>query len=75
MSSDVQLSVLFQAINALGVVGILGFLVVAFYRGDLVAKTMLDRILAVYEKQLADLTERILERLEIALRGSGIKRG
>ncbi|MEK6222936.1 MAG: hypothetical protein N2D54_11880 [Chloroflexota bacterium] len=74
MSNDAQLSVLFQAINALGVVGILGFLVVAFYRGDLVAKTMLDRILAVYEKQLADLTERILERLEIALRASGVKR-
>ncbi len=47
MNSDSQLSVLFQAINALGVVGILGFLVVAFYRGDLVAKSLLDRILAV----------------------------
>ena len=54
MNSDTQLSVLFQAINALGVVGILGFLVVAFYRGDLVAKSLLDRILAVYEQQLAD---------------------
>lgn len=67
MSNDAQLSVLFQAINALGVVGILGFMVVAFYRGDLVAKTMLDRILAIYEQQLADMTERILERLDIAL--------
>ena len=71
MNSDSQLSVLFQAINALGVVGILGFLVVAFYRGDLVAKSLLDRILAVYEQQLADMTERILERLEIALRRGG----
>ena len=71
MNSDSQLSVLFQAINALGVVGILGFLVVAFYRGDLVAKSLLDRILAVYEHQLADMTECILERLEIALRRGG----
>lgn len=69
MNSESQLSVLFQAINALGVVGILGFMVIAFYRGDLVAKSMLDRILAVYEQQLAAMTERILERLDNALRG------
>ena len=71
MNSGSQLSVLFQAINALGVVGILGFMVIAFYRGDLVAKSMLDRILAVYEQQLAAMTERILERLDNALRGVG----
>lgn len=65
-----SLNILFQAINALGVVGILGFLVVAFYRGDLVAKSVLDRILALYEQQLTALTERILERLEIALGGT-----
>ena len=71
MNTGSQLSVLFQAINALGVVGILGFMVIAFYRGDLVAKTMLDRILAVYEQHLAAMTERILERLDIALRSAG----
>ena len=68
MGENGELSVLLQAINALGVVGLLGFMVVAFYRGDLIAKTVLDRILAVYEKQLAEMTERILERLEVALR-------
>ena len=52
MIQNSELSVFFQAINALGVVGILGFLVVAFYRGDLVAKAMLDRIMALYERQL-----------------------
>ena len=31
-------------------------------------EAVLDRILAVYEKQLAEMTERILERLEVALR-------
>lgn len=62
-----DLSVLLQAINAIGVIGVLGFMVIAFYRGDLVAKSVLDRILAVYEKQLAEMTERILKRLEEVL--------
>jgi len=72
--NNADLAVFFQALNSLGVVGILGFLVVAFYRGELVAKSMLDRILAVYEKQLANLTERILERLDSAL-GSDVQKG
>lgn len=59
-----ELSVLLQALNAAGVVGLLGFMVLAFYRGDLVARSLLDRILALYEKQLAELSERILQRLE-----------
>jgi hypothetical protein len=59
-----ELSVLLQALNAAGVVGLLGFMVLAFYRGDLVARSLLDRILALYEKQLAELSERILRRLE-----------
>ena len=71
MAESGELNVLLQAINALGVVGILGFLVVAFYRGDLIAKAVLDRILAVYEQQLADMTERILEQLQAALQRQG----
>ena len=67
MGENGELSVLFQAINALGVMGILGFLVIAFYRGDLISKVVLDRILEVYEKQLAAMTERILKRLDDAL--------
>lgn len=67
MTTNEGLSVLLQAINAAGVVGLLGFMVVAFYRGDLIAKALLDRILSVYEKQIAEMTERILERLEVAL--------
>ncbi|MCW5876890.1 MAG: hypothetical protein KIS85_08410 [Anaerolineales bacterium] len=59
-----ELSVLLQAVNAAGVIGLLGFMVIAFYRGDLVARSLLDRILALYEKQLAELSERILKRLE-----------
>lgn len=59
-----ELSVLLQALNAAGVVGLLGFMVLAFYRGDLIARSLLDRILALYEKQLAELSERILQRLE-----------
>ncbi|MBX3047691.1 MAG: hypothetical protein KIT46_08335 [Anaerolineales bacterium] len=60
----VDLTVLLQVINAAGVVGLLGFMVMAFYRGDLIARSLLDRILALYEKQLAELSERILKRLE-----------
>lgn len=59
-----ELSVLLQALNAAGVVGLLGFMALAFYRGDIVARSLLDRILALYEKQLAELSERILKRLE-----------
>ena len=58
-----ELGVLFDAINALGVVGLLGFMVLAFYRGDLIARTVLDRILEVYEKRLTALAEEILEKL------------
>jgi hypothetical protein len=61
---DGDLGVLLEVVNAVGVVGLLGFMVVAFYRGDLIARSLLDRILAVYEKQLAELSERILVRLE-----------
>lgn len=64
-----ELSVLLQALNAAGVVGLLGFMVAAFYRGDLIARTLLDRILALYEKQLTELSERILERLEELVKG------
>ena len=59
-----ELTVLFQAINALGVIGLLGFMVTAFYRGDLIASSLLDRILALYEQQLTELSEQILKRLE-----------
>jgi hypothetical protein len=62
-----DLGVFLEIVNAVGVVGLLGFMVMAFYRGDLIARSLLDRILAVYEKQLAELSERILRRLEEAL--------
>lgn len=61
---EVDLSVLFEAINAFGVVGVLAFMVMAFYRGDLIARSLLDRILGLYEEQIGELSERILERLE-----------
>lgn len=66
-----ELSVLFQAVNALGVIGLLGFMVTAFYRGDLIARSLLDRILALYERQLAELSRQILERLEEVIGGKG----
>ncbi len=64
-----ELTVLFQAVNALGVIGLLGFMVTAFYRGDLIARSLLDRILALYEQQLRELSEQILNRLEEVIKG------
>lgn len=66
-----ELSVLLQALNAAGVIGLLGFMVAAFYRGDLIARSLLDRILGLYEKQLAELSEQILKRLEEVVKGKG----
>ncbi|UYN91865.1 MAG: hypothetical protein KIT70_10970 [Anaerolineales bacterium] len=66
MNADMQM--LFEAINALGVVGLLTFMVVAFYRGDLIARSLLDRILNLYEEQLGELSQRILARLEEVMR-------
>ncbi len=48
-----DLAILFEAINALGVIGLLAFMVMAFYRGDVVARSVLDRILSLYEPQMA----------------------
>jgi hypothetical protein len=61
---NTDLTTLFQAVNALGVIGLLGFMVTAFYRGDLIARSLLDRILALYEQQLRELSEQILKKLE-----------
>jgi hypothetical protein len=74
LMEQTELSVLLQAVNTAGVVGLLGFMVLAFYRGDLIARSLLDRILALYEKQLTELTERILKRLEeVAMKGGRMK--
>ncbi|MBX3045730.1 MAG: hypothetical protein KF698_01900 [Anaerolineales bacterium] len=61
---DTDMRVLFEAINALGVVGLLMFMVLAFYRGDLIARNLLDRILSLYQEQLDQLSQRILAKLE-----------
>ena len=55
-------------LNAAGTLGVLLFMVLAFYRGDIVSKRTLDRILAQYERQFAESTARILERIDAALR-------
>jgi len=65
--SDGDLGVFLEIINALGVVGLLGFMVIAFYRGDLIARSLLDRILQLYEKQLTELSDRILQRLDAVI--------
>ena len=66
-----DIRVLLEAVNAFGVVGLLTFMVMAFYRGDLIARSLLDRILSLYEEQIAELSERILRRLEEVVRKEG----
>ena len=63
-----DLAILFEAINALGVIGLLAFMVMAFYRGDVVARSVIDRILSLYEQQMGELSERILARREEVIR-------
>jgi hypothetical protein len=46
-----------QTVNALGVVGILIFLVLAFYRGDIISRN-------VYEKMTDKLVESFVRHLE-----------
>ena len=64
METNAEWNVLLDAINALGVVGLLTFMVFAFYRGDLIARSLLDKILGLYEDKLSELTERILDRFD-----------
>ena len=45
-------------------VGALIFLVAAFYRGDIFAKPVVDRILALYEKRAEELFKIANERLK-----------
>ena len=54
-----ELTILLNALNAFGIVGLLAFMVVAFYRAHLVARSLLDRILKLYEEQLSALSEGI----------------
>jgi hypothetical protein len=62
-----ELNTLLNAINTFGVIGLLAFMVMAFYRGDLIARSLLDRILKLYEEQLIELSNSILKRLEEVL--------
>ncbi len=65
-----DIGVLLEVINALGVVGLLAFMVMAFYRGDLIARSLLDRILNLYEEQIGELSQRILAKLEEVMKKS-----
>ena len=57
--SETQLTTLLQIFDAGGNIALLGFMVLAFYRGDLIARVVLDRILAVYERQMAEMAARV----------------
>ncbi len=60
---------LLQAVNTFGVVAVLIFFMLAFYQGKIISKTILDRILEVYERQFEEMTDRIMKRLDDALEG------
>jgi hypothetical protein len=51
-----QIDILLKLVNAVGVVGVLIFLVVAFYRGELVSRKVIDEIVkAVVSEVLATI--------------------
>ena len=64
VGNEINLSVLIDVINAVGVVGLLCFMVLAFYKGEVIAKSVLDRILEVYQLQFEQMTEQIIEKLD-----------
>ena len=55
---------LLQVANGLGTLGVLIFLVLAFYRGDIVAKPVLDRIVKTYDDRIAELVGRFISSLD-----------
>jgi hypothetical protein len=57
-------------ISAIGVTGILVFLVVAFYRGDLVSKPVLDKILDRFWGELNIRLENMDQKID-ALKSRG----
>ena len=69
MTSDFQ--TILEMVNSAGLVGLLVFLIAAFQRGELISKTMLERILNVYEERLEVLTEEIVRKLDEIMRSTG----
>lgn len=55
---------LLTAANSIGTLGVLIFFVLAFYRGDILSKTVHDRIVKVYEDQAKELTTRLVASIE-----------
>jgi len=47
-----------------GAVVVLTYVVFAFVRGDIISRIVFDRVLQMYEKQLAQLAEQYLQRLD-----------
>lgn len=62
--SDEELKLVLSIINTTGVVGVLSLIVLAFVRGEIITKTVFDRVLSLYEKQLERMTEQFIERLD-----------
>lgn len=64
MVDDESVKLMISVINTTGVVGVMTLIVVAFLRGDIITKTVFDRVLALYEKQLERMTEQFIDRLD-----------
>ena len=62
-----EVNTVIQALDAGGTLAILVILVVLFYRGDLVTKKTVDKIVAVYEKQAEKMMEFHEERYGVLL--------
>lgn len=62
-----------QIANGIGATALAISITVLFIRGDIISKAVLDRILAIYEKQMQEALKVFTERLDTALeRQTGI---
>jgi hypothetical protein len=56
-----------QIASGVGALGLAIALVALFIRGDIISKSILDRILVIYEKQMQDGLDRFTKSLDTSL--------
>jgi hypothetical protein len=57
-----EVDILLNAVNAVGVVGVLIFLVVAFYRGELVSRKVIDEIVKAVVAEVLETIKPMIEQ-------------
>lgn len=58
------IALFFQAVQALGVVGVLAWLVYQFHRGTIIPRNVADQIIEVYKEEATNTFKAIMDRLD-----------